>query len=311
MSTRAGWMIACLAALLLTAFAPSAAQAQDTLAGAKELYGSAAYQDALQVLEKLKAAKPSEDEAFEIDKYRAFCLFAMARTGDAEQVVAQMFQARPRFVLDEREASPRVVAAFRDVRRKQLPTLVEQAYGRGREAYEQKRTDEAAEHFRLVNDLAADPDAPADRQLLKDLQTLANGFLSLIDASKTATEPKKPAVEPASSTPPPPPPTPTKPFYSMTDKDVVPPVAINQEMPPWPSGYRIFQAKGVLEILIDEKGQVQSVTWRSRIHPVFDSSVVDKAKTWQYRPAIRAGQPVKYLKRVEITIQPPTVPPLK
>jgi tetratricopeptide (TPR) repeat protein len=300
-------MVACLVALLVGVVA-TPATAQDTLAGAKQLYGSAAYQDALQVLEKLKAGNPSADDAFEIDKYRAFCLFALSRNTDAEQVVAQMSQARPRFVLDEGEASPRVVTAFRDIRRRQLAAIVEQAYSRGREAYEQKRMDEAAESFRLVLDLAGEPDAPADRQLIKDLQTLASGFLALAEASKAAAQPpKEPAVKPVDTPPPPPPPA----FYTAADQDVVPPVTINQEMPAWPSGFRIVQAKGVLEVLIDDKGQVESARFRSRIHPVFDAAVLDRAKTWQYHPALHEGKPVKYLKRVEIAVQPPGFQPLK
>ncbi|MGE5360171.1 MAG: energy transducer TonB [Bacteroidales bacterium] len=304
MSRTARWMIAALVAMVWCVAGPATARAQDTLAGARELYGSAAYQDALQVLEKLKAAAPAPDDAFEIEKYRAFCLLAMARTSDAEQVVAQMFETRPRFVLDEREASPRVVAAFRDIRRRQLPTLVQQAYTRGRDAYDQKRFEAAAEDFRLVNELAADPDVPADRQLIKDLQTLSAGFLALIDASKPE-PPKPPPVAPPPVVDPPSPPP--RPFYTTVDRDVTPPVVINQEMPPWPSGYRIFQAKGLLEVLIDEKGQVESATWRTRIQPLFDAAVLERAKTWQYRPATRAGQPVKYLKRVEIATQPPAL----
>ena len=95
--TTMRWTLAFLVAACLCASA-AAARAQDTLAaGEKSLYGGAAYREALVVLDKLKAGQPSADDAFEIDKYRAFCMLALTGPSDAEPVIAQMLAARPLF----------------------------------------------------------------------------------------------------------------------------------------------------------------------------------------------------------------------
>jgi hypothetical protein len=93
------WVIGmCLFGAMAMAFG------EDTLAAAKDLYGAAAYQDALSMLDRLKAAGPPAEAAQEIDKYRAFCLFAIGNTHDAEQAVADIVVAWPRFRLGEGEA---------------------------------------------------------------------------------------------------------------------------------------------------------------------------------------------------------------
>jgi hypothetical protein len=297
MSRIARWTLACLVAACLCASA-SAAHAQDTLAAARELYGGAAYREALAMLDKLKTGQPSADDAFEIDKYRAFCLLALTGPSDAEPVIVQMLAARPLFRLDDSEASPRVVTAFREVRRRQLPALIEQAYARGREAYDRKQTAAAAEQFRLVLALAADADAPADRPLTKDMQTLAAGFLNLAEASKVA-EPKPEPVKPA-----PVPPAP-RPYYTAEDRDVVPPVVIKQDVPAWPANVPLVTATGMLDLLINEKGEVELATLRVQIHPIFDKMLIERARTWRYQPAIHAAQPVKYLKHLGVAVGSP------
>jgi hypothetical protein len=244
----------------------------------------------------------------EIDKYRAFCLFAMGRTADAEQVVTDMLVARPRFTLQEGEASPRVQAAFQAVRRAQLPGLMEKAYARGRDLYERKQLQPAAEQFHLAVDLFNDPDTPKDQPLARDVQTLASGFLTLIEASQAA-EAAKPASAPPppDPTPPDPPPPVARPFYTASDKDVVPPVPIKQDVPTWPAGVRMIHAKGVLELAIDEKGEVESAVLRVRIHPLFDALLLERAKQWRYQPATRESRPVRYIKRMEILVEPTIV----
>ena len=42
----------------------------------------------------------------------------------------------------------------------------------------------------------------------------------------------------------------------------------------------------------------------SPLDPLYDRAVVAAAKTWQYQPAKADGEPVKYQKRVQITLVP-------
>ncbi len=317
-------------ALVAAFFVAAAARAQDTLAAAKDLYGSASYQDALTLLTKLKTPQTPPEVTLEIDKYRAFCLFAMGKNADAEQVVRDMLLAQPRFKLTEGEASPRVQAAFEGVRRTQLPMIMERAYVRGRDSYDRKEMQQAAEQFRLVVDLFNDPATPKDLPLARDTQTLASGFLTLIEASqsaaaaKPAPAPAAPPAEPKPPDPKPPDPKPPDPktpdpkpqdatsppvartFYTAADKDVVPPVVITQDLPSWPSGIHMVYAKGVLELAISEKGEVESAVLRVRIHPLFDALLLERAKQWRYQPATRASRPVRYMKRMEIIVDPST-----
>ncbi len=283
--------------------------AEDTLTAARDLYGAAAYQEALSMLDRLKIADQTPDAALEIDKYRAFCLFAMGNTRGAEDAMAAMITAHPRFRLNEGEASPRVITAFQEVRRRQLPILIERAYTHGRDAYENKRMDEAIEQFRLVLDLAADPDLPAAQPLAKDMQTLASGFLNLAEATKAAAEAeakaKAAAAAAAEEAAPPPVPRVTRQYYTPEDSEVVAPVPINQQIPAWPSGLRVVTTTGVVEVIINEKGAVDAATMRLKLNPVFDEMLLEAARSWRYQPAMRGSQPVKYLKRIEINVRAP------
>jgi hypothetical protein len=47
---------------------------------------------------------------------------------------------------------------------------------------------------------------------------------------------------------------------------------------------------------------VQTAKVIASIHPVYDAMVMAAAKTWRYDPATADGVPVKYRKRIKITI---------
>ena len=40
------------------------------------------------------------------------------------------------------------------------------------------------------------------------------------------------------------------------------------------------------------------------LNPAFDRNVVEAARSWQYRPATMNGTPVKYRKRLQLTVMP-------
>ena len=107
----------CLSLALLTA---GQASAQDPLSVAKDLYASAAYEDALSALGRVKEA----DLAQQVDQYRAFSLFALGRTSEAESVVEAVIRRDPLVVPDARDASPRITALFTQVRKRLLPDLI-------------------------------------------------------------------------------------------------------------------------------------------------------------------------------------------
>src|SRR5262245_24062408 len=104
------------AALTLVATTAGSARAQDSLSTARDLYAGAAYEDALQLLNRLRTAAERSDDARAIEQYRAFCLLALGRSGDAEKAIEAVVSAEPSYQPSEADVSPRVRAAFTDVR---------------------------------------------------------------------------------------------------------------------------------------------------------------------------------------------------
>jgi len=64
--------------------------AQDRLTAAKDLYASAAYEDALSALSSMDADSTAPDISRQANEYRAFCLYALGRTTEAESVAEAM-----------------------------------------------------------------------------------------------------------------------------------------------------------------------------------------------------------------------------
>jgi len=279
--------------------------AQDSLAGARDLYAAAAYDDALMVLNRLKVTDRSVEESRSIELYRAFCLLALGRTADAEQALAAVITSQPSYRPSDADMSPRVRAAFADARRKTLPGIAAEKYAQAKAEYDQKQFASAADGFKKVLDLAADPDlAPvANQPPLSDVKTLANGFYEL--AVKAAVLPPLPTPAPTPAPAPAslPQPKPANRVYGVADPDVLPPIAIRQVLPAFP-GPVVPEGTGSLEVIIDENGSVILAAMRAPVHPLYDNLAVSSAKTWRYKPATVDGVAVKYRKIVQIVLKP-------
>ena len=96
-------------------------------------------------------------------------------------------------------------------------------------------------------------------------------------------------------------------FYTLADVDVTPPVVVAQQIPSWTftTGYapnRVFS--GILEVLIDENGRVETATLAEPVWPPYDLVLLSAAKRWQYQPAVREGKPVKFKRTLVINIDP-------
>src|SRR5262245_30266450 len=118
------------AALLALTAAVSRAD-DDPLTTAKTLYQSASYQDALAALSNL----PNGANLDEADKYRALCFLGLNRAQDAEHALEQLVTRRPLFALDPFD-SPKLVATFRDVRAKVLPSVARTMYGTAKASFD-------------------------------------------------------------------------------------------------------------------------------------------------------------------------------
>jgi len=270
---------------------------QDSLTAARDLYASAAYEDALAVLNRLRAGDHSADDARSIEQYRAFCLLALGRADEAERAIEAVVAAQPSYRPSESEISPRLRSMFTEVRRRMLPAIIQDRYARAKTAFDRKEYSAAAQGFKAVLDMTADPDlgAAASQPPLSDLRTLATGFHEL--SAKAAA-------------PPPPPPLPVAPIpsapvriYSSEDVNVVPPLALRQVFPPFPARL-VPPGQGVVEVVVDETGIVESATLRQSVNPQYDAVVLAAAKTWLYKPASLDGTPVKYRKMIQVVLRP-------
>ena len=182
------WIGAFFVTGLLTA-AGAAAQESGDLAAARDLYASAAYDDALAVLNKLRATDHPAGQARAIEQYRAFCLLALGRATDAEQAIEAVVAAEPSYLPSDSDASPRVRSAFTTVRRRMLPNIIQQQYAMAKAAFDRKEWAVAADLFKWVLTALADPDVAneAKQPPLVDLKQLAAGFEEL--SSKAAAPP--------------------------------------------------------------------------------------------------------------------------
>ncbi len=305
--------------------------AQDSLTAAKDLYASAAYEDALSTLTRLtEGGGAAPDIARQVDEYRAFCLYALGRTGEAESVAETMIRRDPMMKLDSPDVSPRLEVMFSTVRKRLLPSLIRERFKTARTALEQKNLKEAEPQLAEAKLMIADAEKLAIKdEGLADLSVLVDGFLQLVrstaDQRQATAQPAAanvPQESPAVTGPVAPANTPRRTeaapapaprrtesapaaasaprVYTVDDVGVVPPAVINQRMPAMtPDLVRITKAmntSAVVEVVIDEKGDVVDATIIKSVNTSFDNIVISAARRWKYRPALKDGVAVRYVK---------------
>jgi hypothetical protein len=273
--------------------------AQESLAAARDLYASAAYEDALAVLNRLRTSDRSADEARSIEQYRAFCLLALGRADEAERAIEAVVSAQPSYHPSESDISPRLRAVFTEVRRRMLPTIIQDRYAQAKASFDRKDYAAAAQSFKLVLDMMADPDvgAAANQPPLSDLRTLASGFHEL--SAKAAAPPPPPPAQQQMAQPV----AAAVRIYSAEDANVVPPLPLRQVFPPFPAR-SVPPGQGVVEVVVDETGIVESAALRQPVNSLYDAVVLNAARTWLYRPASLDGVPVKYRKMIQVVLRP-------
>jgi hypothetical protein len=290
-----------LAGLCLAVALASPAFAQPgTLAAARDLYASARYDEALAVLNGMPANGAAVDRRA-IEQYRSLCLLALGRGSEAESAIAAVVTVDPLFVPGESDTSPRVRAAFSDVRQRLLPEIARARYATAKATFDRKEHAAAELEFRELLLLLDDPQMGGR---LGDLRMIAAGFLELSAAAAAppAPEPKKEEAAPLPAAP-----APAAQLSARTwtgeDAGVTPPVPIRQDLPKVQASIKTqTRDRGLLELLIDEQGRVAGITLRKSMHPLYDSQLMAAARDWRYRPAMVGGVPVKYRKLIEVVI---------
>src|SRR5439155_2127437 len=168
---------------LLFLVAAGSAGAQDPLSGARELYASAAYEDALTTLTKLHASDTAASNIEQIDQYRAFCLFALGRVAEAQTLAENLISKNPLLEVNTTDASPRITAMFADARKKLLPGLIRDQYRGARSALDRKDYAAAEPQLKQVRKMIEEAERiGAVDDALADLRVLTDGFLDLAHA---------------------------------------------------------------------------------------------------------------------------------
>lgn len=307
--------IVIVGALLIAAGA--APTGQDLLSAAKDQYASAAYEDALSTLNRLDGSV-APDVARQADEYRAFCLYALGRTGEAESVAESLIRKEPLVRLEAADASPRLESMFSDVRKRLLPSLIRDRYRVARAAVDQKSFAAAEPSLADARRMIAEAEKLGVKdEGLSDLSVLVDGFLQLIKSSadqKTEQPAVVAAAAPAAMAP-----APMRSpaavsaradasgaaaviprVYSAVDEGVSPPVVLEQRMPPMSNEMQLItrasKSRGMIDIVIDETGRVIDTSVRQSMNAAFDGMIVRESRKWKYRPAMVDGAPVRYVK---------------
>jgi hypothetical protein len=293
----AAWTLAIVLATLTTS------SAQESLTDARQLYASADYKGALTMLNTLLATSPSPQERQSIELYRTFCLVALGNTDEANKAIEAMVSRDPLYRPNMDDVPPRLRTVFSDARKKLLPSLIQERYLIAKAAFDRGEMKMAADGFTQVLMALSDPDiaVAAKQSPLADLRVLAAGFN---DLTVRALAPPPVPVAPLVAAAPPPPAvtTPREPvIYSVDDKNVLPPDKVRQDMPQYP-GRVAFDRAGVLEVVIDANGAVEEATMVLSVEPLYNRLLLAAAKNWVYRPARLDGKPVKYRKRIQVSL---------
>lgn len=273
----------------------------DPLGRAKELYRSAAYDEALGILDTISTAAASD--SLEVNEFRVFCLVALDRKEEARTAIATLITANPSYQLSETQASPRVRAVFKDVRQSLMPTLVQRAYADAKTAFDRKDP-QATAQFEHVLTLLHDPDL-AQSSELTDLGVVATAFRDLSVARDAAAASAKaaaaaaapPAAEAAARAKPPEPPV-----YRDGEPNLTPAVAISQTIPTTAQLPERRVWTGAIEVLIDETGKVLSAQMAIPIFGAYDKQLIQAAQNWKYRPALKNGVPARYIKIINVRV---------
>jgi len=287
--------------------------AQDALTRAKWLYASAAYEEALAALDK--APFPDGPDAdIEPAEYRILCLFALKRTDQARMAIDTLLLSHPRYRPDPSFMSPGARAQFEAIR----IDLIRRRYNEAKASFDAEEYRAALVRFdRVIEQLAGAGDPPS----LGDMRMLAIGFrdrakvnnaspASAADAPATqaigtAGVPMSPTMPMLSAAPAPAPKLTMSPLapgvYDESSANVVPPVPLEPILPPVPPQQIVAAPEvGLFEIVIDERGRVESAVVRRSISKQYDALVLNDSRKWRYRPATLDGKPVKFRKVIEI-----------
>lgn len=90
--------------------------------------------------------------------------------------------------------------------------------------------------------------------------------------------------------------------FTARDEEVTPPVIVRPVLPKEPPPDVPPDEIGVVEVIVDENGDVLHVKLISPANRYRERMLVSASKMWKFRPAYKDGRPVRYKTRVRLTI---------
>jgi hypothetical protein len=289
-------------ALVATA---SVAKAQDDpLRTARDLYASAAYEEAFAELTRVGSSVATPTTTREIDAYRAFCLVALGRTGEAQQVAEALVRADPLLSIDQfPDASPRITTMFAAVRRQVLPQLVKDEFRTARALAVDGASDAKPRLLHVRALLGMAEQIGAFDETLADVRMLVDGFLELAQTTERRHAPDVTTADvaaPVAVSPP------VSALATATDAGVTAPVAVYQPQPNVPPALldlvRRLHRAAAIDVVVNERGIVDDVTVTQSVSAAYDALIVATARSWRYKPALKDGVPIRFVSAVVINV---------
>jgi len=92
-------------------------------------------------------------------------------------------------------------------------------------------------------------------------------------------------------------------IYSSNDIGVTPPVTVRPQMPVRPPPGVPADALGVVEVIVSDTGEVESVRLLSPPRTLHDRMMLSAMKTWLFQPAMKDGRAVRFRHLIQITLR--------
>ena len=219
------------------------------------------------------AAPPSPRDS----QRRAASLLEQGQHELASMAFDSLVMSNPTYEPKTSDLSPEALAAFRSSQRQLLPGIAQSTYSRAKAALDGGDFDRALSLARDAMTLIDRRVADIPAQLRDDVQDLiARATAAAADANEIV--------------------------YTEADVDVIPPRQLTTQMPvTGPVGVPPNRV-GWLEMIIGRDGSVEKVKLHTPLNRHHERMIVSPAKAWRYRPATRAGRPVRYRIMVKVNL---------
>ena len=208
---------------------------------------------------------------------RASELLAQGQTAQAAMVFDSLLMSNPLYEPKATDLTPESMTAFRTSQRILLPVLAARGYDRAKAALAAGDIDRALAAGKETAAILERPAANATAEQKQRLQEL----LEQVTLARASAEDV---------------------VYTAADAGVVPPRPLSRQFPAaTPIGVPPHRV-GTLEMIIAKDGSVEFVKLHTPLNRYHERMIVSAAKAWTYRPAMRAGKPVRYRLTVQINL---------